>query len=716
MFWDGSIGSLMVEPTPAERRRWEDLLGQYDEYGPYWVALVAAPAWLYLSLHDSGWIMPGLLARLGRWAPEEVQVVCEDLAHTPERYNYLRDHPEVLRTLISRAEAAHQRQLESDSRHGYELDLIAVRTRRGATKTSADVPADGAMTRCRKWRTKRGKALALAANPNERKDHEEKIRAQWVKELVKDLRLCGLPAVLAAEEAMDPDAHLRRCARGRRPATIRARVHEWRRASSWLKRAKGVPWPLDYLEARAAEPCGVSCLDSILAAFGFYESAGEVPERDRLTRNPTVVNAVLDLRAEIARGRPAARRKAPLIPLALIVSLELVVCDARWPRYKRGYAWFWLVRCWAAMRFDDTRGWVPSNSQLGHLGLRIWLERTKTTGCDKRVQVLEAWVASDAYVARPDWLTQGFSLWREMGHERDYFLAMPDDTLQGVRAQQALYPDATSLTAALLADLMRPVRRITQCVTHWEATDTPLFCVGFHPFWTEHAPRNWLLSWAAATGVPKERRDMLGRWSARGSDEYLRTCAATARRIQGNVAAALRDESGIADIVGEGDMLEAVRARLRERGTSVQLQDERIKRLRLLRDMQPGYEQTNALAIALQPAEGAERPTHEDSGSDEMDDRPVHGDYVVSIVGASSTRRLHQVGRCPLIPGIDYSRFEGYGTTAPSFNNYHAVCRRCWRGSDGAPSGSRVVDSDSSVDTSDESSSESAEVPALAAA
>ena len=43
-------------------------------------------------------------------------------------------------------------------------------------------------------------------------------------------------------------------------------------------------------------------------------------------------------------------------------------------------------------------------------------------------------------------------------------------------------------------------------------------------FWTEHSERNWLASILAALGVPREKRDYVGRWRViSASDEYIRT-------------------------------------------------------------------------------------------------------------------------------------------------------------------------------------------------
>ena len=53
--------------------------------------------------------------------------------------------------------------------------------------------------------------------------------------------------------------------------------------------------------------------------------------------------------------------------------------------------------------------------------------------------------------------------------------------------------------------------------------------------------------------------------------------------------------------------------------------------------------------------------------------------YVVSIVGRRRFRRLHFVGLCGRVPGIDYLDFAEYGDLRPSPEDYDAICRKCWK-------------------------------------
>ena len=52
------------------------------------------------------------------------------------------------------------------------------------------------------------------------------------------------------------------------------------------------------------------------------------------------------------------------------------------------------------------------------------------------------------------------------------------------------------------------------------------------------------------------------------------------------------------------------------------------------------------------------------------------GGYVVAIT--RGFRRLHLLGACPRVPGIDYHDFEEYGMERPEVTEYDDYCKSCW--------------------------------------
>jgi hypothetical protein len=88
--------------------------------------------------------------------------------------------------------------------------------------------------------------------------------------------------------------------------------------------------------------------------------------------------------------------------------------------------------------------------------------------------------------------------------------------------------------------------------------------------------------------------------------------------------------------------------------------------------------------LAGEPA-GEEQETGEAApgGPEETDVAEVEeftkGDFVVCITRKTRFRRLHIVGGCPLLPGLDYQDFVVCGRELPARDTYAAHCRNCWR-------------------------------------
>ena len=82
----------------------------------------------------------------------------------------------------------------------------------------------------------------------------------------------------------------------------------------------------------------------------------------------------------------------------------------------------------------------------------------------------------------------------------------------------------------------------------------------------------------------------------------------------------------------------------------------------------------------------------------ERDTAPVKG-FVVSVSGKRKVRRLHCVGRCDRIPGVDILDYVLCGEEQPLDTSYDDYCQQCWR------AGPPVLRGDDSMVTESESSS-----------
>ena len=61
-------------------------------------------------------------------------------------------------------------------------------------------------------------------------------------------------------------------------------------------------------------------------------------------------------------------------------------------------------------------------------------------------------------------------------------------------------------------------------------------------------------------------------------------------------------------------------------------------------------------------------------------------------------RRLHLLGACPRVPGVDYLDYEEWGWTRPSTGQYHDYCHQCW-GTGGTGPDTDEEEEDAGVDS-----------------
>merc|ERR1712127_565783 len=178
---------------------------------------------------------------------------------------------------------------------------------------------------------------------------------------------------------------------------------------------------------------------SLLLPLRFLEEAGEVPEGQRLSDNPALSNAAAENKILPRRG-PRAQQQAPPMVLAVLAALEALVVDEHAQLYPRAFAWYRLFRHWSSLRWDDTQALLPGSLERRARGVVGKLERTKTSGRGKNQQVLPVFVSDRAFLRTP-WLDAGLVLWMgpPLNFQRDYFLPLPSEKLDGVLRRRALY-------------------------------------------------------------------------------------------------------------------------------------------------------------------------------------------------------------------------------------------------------------------------------------
>ena len=383
-------------------------------------------------------------------------------------------------------------------KHRVARGSLTVRVTPGVLSSREALVVSAAVKRQLKWPCRLAKRRALAQNEGGRAEAEARELQRWRKVLAQMLKEMGMPICRHAMYVNNADRVLETAAGNTRASTLRQRIRECKRFSSWCMVLQAKPWtsdpgPLvDYLEELAAQPCARTKLKSVLAAVALLEKAGAVPDASRISVHPIVLRAVDTRTAELEQGAREVRRAAPL-PLVLVLSLELMVLDSSAAAYWRAFAW---VRHRAGRTIC--------------LGYCLWGGRW-----------LPFFISRAAWLGNPEWLEAGLKIWKSdgFGFSRDYLVPRPSNNFTSCRPELASYADQATLNKGLLSKLHVP----EYCNGRWQLSSDFLF---EDPLWltvfTEHSERNLLNTVAAASGVDRERRNYLGRWHVvESGDEYV---------------------------------------------------------------------------------------------------------------------------------------------------------------------------------------------------
>jgi len=487
---------------------------------------------------------------------------------------------------------------------------------------------------------------------------------------------------------------------------------------------------VEYVQARADEPCGLSVLEGVAAGFAFMEECCGFAKGQRLVDAPLFGAYLKELVSGYASPGKGPTRQAPRYPLALVLALEREVVDPGVAACYRCHAWWHLLALWASLRFDDHRGLAPGSVQLTARGLEAVLSRTKTTGPGKRVDTLPLVVGYDAYLVCSAWLVTGWELWQTTApFVRDHFLVKPAPSLDAMQPVELTYEQASRLSRAVLSGLPRE--------------DDVMKTIGepIVGLFTQHSARCWLASMAALVKVPEADLSYLGRWSPTTAKGYVRTATEVVMRVQAAVARRVRHDLATAadPLVGEQAAYlelrrELLRRNFREELIVDQLDELQAWTAQLASDIPVGSGGQEQLVIEeledvlgelpeaevekdVEDEEAARSPAPPtppvcpESGPEPPPPLPVHDEphglpesgYVVSL-SRSGWRRLHRLGGCTRHPGVHYLRFELLGEERPRPEDYDDHCKQCWR------SGGPEVESD---EEESESEPEEGDAPLL---
>lgn len=280
------------------------------------------------------------------------------------------------------------------------------------------------------------------------------------------------------------------------------------------------------------------------------------------------------------------------------------------------------------------------------------------------------------------------------------------------------YPEAMAMSRALLSMATRPDEDGLWNQLLITVPETS-------GFWSEHSERITVISWAAALEVDPDARKRWGRWKPTTDEEYAKTSQTMVMAAQKKVASQIRDGMTSPNLVEDAEILLELGRWLEERGIVEHQIDEQLKRLRLRpgRRWRRGVDRLSDSDFELVEAMG-EVGAQDGHVVDDLDSRPPttpligegdatedekslgevgasspaaaaeevlelarqlmdddgeepsvsKGTFVLSVVGRSKRRTLHQIGACYRKPGVHYKEYLVIGDARPVLEKGERLC------------------------------------------
>lgn len=487
----------------------------------------------------------------------------------------------------------------------------------------------------------------------QRADLERTQRDRYALQLAAFLKEAFLPVSLQLEVLDDPNKGWIRIFGARRSKTLRNRYRSWNRFRSWMVAYNGHVWPrelkvlIDYIEESINTGCSISLPSELQAALTVLEQVGRVPEDRMWSKDPTWLGHLASWKVEL-ESQSRAPVSAKPYSTALLLSLELYLLDEGNDRYFRFVAFSMLISAWTAMRVDDVQNVLVETCKLSTRGLSLRLSRTKTSGPGKLHGQLAAFVHRKVCLSGKDWMSAGMELLQspDFAFTRDYLVPAPTKNWSGA-IQKLLEPPA-------VANMFRMVLGMLGCPRFYggQWVINPAMLLVPEPlllFWTGHSPRHYLVQAAVNLGIPKERRDFIGRWSIGrvGSNSYIHTARQVVEGIQLQVVQSIlvgpedMDETELLDEMVEfADKNGAHGSRLRLR--------HQVFFRRNLAQAETANDGTDDEEVPEPDLDTSVKEIGKLAEKSQTDSAKCEAKFFITVSQRSGLRRLHAHGKCPV--------------------------------------------------------------------
>ena len=377
------------------------------------------------------------------------------------------------------------------------------------------------------WRSRLVRRMQSVSDVGERRSLEDKERSRWIEALGEIFIRGDLPSARVASKSANPSKALQGAAGTLRYRTLRTRVRTWWKVREWIFCTTG-RWHtsstaclIDYLLDVASEDCAPSRIQGIAAALSVVEKRGGVPPLEMICENVLWKQTVNQLTMDSQKSRGMGIKKAPGYTVKMLISLELFVVGNS-GSFFRLVAFCKLLKLWGCLRFNDLQGINPGKVVFSREGIRLVMERSKTTGPGKRTGDMMVFISRTAGFSGADWQSTGMSLLKSesLYYHRDYLVPMMGGTDSEVRHRMADYAAMSGYSKAVL----RLLKDVGKTNVLWSEGTALLIHEALVNHWSEHSERHFLPQALAVFQVEKNLRDRIGRWgvnSMHQSDDYI---------------------------------------------------------------------------------------------------------------------------------------------------------------------------------------------------
>ena len=514
------------------------------------------------------------------------------------------------------------------------------------------------------------------------KDYDGEQWARWAAKAVNILKTVGARTMADAGEAEDAGAAERAILGSVRASTLQARVRPLEAMIRWLEWRRGYAWPrrpadiFDYLAERQRDDPQGSFPRSLLAGIAWLEARSGFAESQKYANNDVVKKWFQRADAEAGEHLGEVKR-APRFPLALVAAMELLVGgsakDKGTKKTKAVICWMRLLKIYGGMRMDDLQRVAPRSVVVGDAGLTLKLLRTKCSGPGKKVRELTVFIPRGTGFANTDWLLVGLGLWRSVVvMDADCFMPRPMKDLGSFTARMASLSDLSGLGV--------------HCMIGLKFNDEVVLDERLVAELTGHSERCTLQSWLALLGVPKSDREFMGRWSASGADDYVRTDRGVVRRLLKLIAdsASAGDAYALFDESEAVERLEALatkrRPELADSLAGAARESKRVAR-EILSCLTPtALQNSNEGDMSKIATVAAEA---DPGGDDEQEAQQPEVKYVISEDRKRKKTCLHKAGGCYRVRSLSFASYDLITGEVPPLGAYMTYCKSCWK--EGAP-------------------------------